>query len=657
MPRSAKSGKVRIALVQMKMSASKLENTEKAVSMVLKAAKKGAKIVCLPELFSTLYFPQEERDAAAKTLAEKIPGETTMAMSALAKKLGIVLIVPFYEKARGGKFFNTVCVFDEKGKILGKYRKMHIPHDPFFYEKNYFREGDLGYKVFSTRYGKIAPLICFDQWFPEAARISALKGADIIFYPTAIGRISGQKEPDDWLDAWQTIQRAHAVANGIHVAAVNRVGREGKLEFWGSSFVSDSFGKVLKKAGSGEKVLVADVNLKNNERVREGWGFFRNRRPESYGVLKLGKAVKKKTENAAKITRQNKPASTGLAKKSIPPGFRFPAEWERHEAVFLAWPHDTTTFPELEKVENAYCEIIRALQETRSEQVKLFVTGKKMRARAVKLLSGKKIYPKKILFFEHGYADVWFRDYGPSFTLDKKGKKLAMVKWHYNAYGGKYKELMKDDGMPAKINSAMKIPFFDSGVVMEGGAIESNGKGTLLTTRQCLLSKTRNPELGKNGIERVLKSFLNISNIIWLGKGIKGDDTDGHIDNLARFVGENTIVCSFEEDKKDVNYGNLKENYSLLLKARNEKGKPFRVVKLPVPKYFRNGKRMPASYANFYIANKAVLVPQFGLADDFKAMKIIGKFFSGRKIIGINCREMVFGSGTLHCISQQQPKI
>lgn len=628
--------KTKIGLIQMKMVKSKEKNLSKAVSMARKAAAKGAQIICLPELFSTLYFPQKENDKTAFELAESITGKTTKRLCSLARELGAVIIAPFYEKSRKN-FYNTIALIDEKGKIAGKYRKMHIPHDPLFYEQNYFKKGNMGFKVFKTKFGNIAPLICFDQWFPEAARILALKGADIIFYPTAIGWIKGYNAPDDWLDAWTSIQRSHAIANSVHVAAVNRVGRESKLDFWGSSFVCGPFGKILAKASEKkEQVIVQEIDFAHNERVREGWGFFRNRRPKSYGHLKHW--AEKKTKTPSEL------------------GYHFPAEWEKHGRVFLSWPHDTTTFPKLEKVERTYVQIIKALQETKSEEASLFVTGKKMRQKAGKLLANSGVDLKKIHFFEHNYADVWFRDYGPTFVVNRKNKKLAMVKWVFNSWGNKYKELLKDNNVPAFINKHMKFQWFFPGIVLEGGAIETNGKGTLITTKDCALNPNRNPRLGAEEIEQVFKDYLGVSKTIWLEKGIAGDDTDGHIDNLARFVNKNTIVCSFEENKKDVNYQNLSQNIEILKNARDVHGKKFRLVKIPVPKLFFGKKRLSASYCNFYIANKAVLVPQFNLPTDQKALKMISRLFPGRKTIGINCSDLVFGCGTLHCISQQEPK-
>jgi len=275
-----------IGLIQMKMEAAPEKNLAKAVKKITEAAKRGAKIICLPELFNTLYFPQEKCDKAAFDLAEDATkGKTVTALQPLARKLKVVIIAPFYEKA-GKKFFNTAVVIDADGKLLNPYRKIHIPQDPHFWEKNYFAEGDKGYQVYKTRYGNFSVLICFDQWYPEAARIVTLAGAEIIFYPTAIGYLRGYKSKDgEWADAWETVMRGHAIASGTHIAAINRVGIENRMQFWGRSFVSDSFGKILKRGSSSEEIIVQKVNLAHNKRIREGWGFLRNRRPETYNSL------------------------------------------------------------------------------------------------------------------------------------------------------------------------------------------------------------------------------------------------------------------------------------------------------------------------------------------------------------------------------------
>jgi agmatine deiminase len=237
-----------VGLIQTFVSENVLDNMTNTMRRIEEAAARGAQIVCLQELYRTRYFPQEEK-ANASSLAETTPGKSTKVFSVLAKKHGIVIIAPIFEKSPNGKFYNSAVVIDVDGEVLGTYRKTHVPYDPYFYEKDYFVEAESNYQVFKTAFAQISVLICYDQWFPEAARICCLQGAEIIFYPTAIGYVAGHTSQDgDWHDAWRTVQRAHAIANGIHVAAVNRVGVEGDLEFWGGSFICDSFGKVVAEA-------------------------------------------------------------------------------------------------------------------------------------------------------------------------------------------------------------------------------------------------------------------------------------------------------------------------------------------------------------------------------------------------------------------------
>jgi agmatine deiminase len=287
----ANNKSVTIALIQTAVSDDPAVNMQKTAEKIEAAAKKGAQILCLQELYRTKYFPQQEKKGC-RALAETIPGESTKLFSELAKKHQVVIIAPLFEKAQDGKFYNTAAVIGPDGEILGTYRKAHIPYDPYFYEKDYFEAGNSSYGVFDTPFARIGVLICYDQWFPEPARINALAGAEIIFYPTAIGYVKDYTSEDgDWHDAWKTVQRANAIANGVHVAAVNRVGEEDELEFWGGSFICDSFGKVLAEASTTkDEVIIAQVDLGKNKKIQDGWGFLRNRRPDTYNSLvKCGK--------------------------------------------------------------------------------------------------------------------------------------------------------------------------------------------------------------------------------------------------------------------------------------------------------------------------------------------------------------------------------
>jgi N-carbamoylputrescine amidase len=271
----------------MSCTAKPEENMKKAIAAIREGAGKGAQIVCLQELFRSLYFCDVE-DHDNFSLAEAIPGPSTETLSALARELNVVIIASLFEKRTNGLYHNTTAVLDADGTYLGKYRKMHIPDDPGYYEKFYFTPGDLGYKVFKTRYGKVGVLICWDQWYPEGARLTALQGADILFYPTAIGwDVKQDAETNaDQFAAWQTIQRSHAVANGLHVVSVNRTGQEGGMKFWGGSFVANPFGKVIYQAPHDkETVQVVTLDLSKTEFYRTHWPFLRDRRIDSYAPL------------------------------------------------------------------------------------------------------------------------------------------------------------------------------------------------------------------------------------------------------------------------------------------------------------------------------------------------------------------------------------
>jgi len=278
---------LRIALVQMQVSERPDENLEKAVARVDEAARAGAQVVCLPELFRSRYFCQSE-DVARFGLAEPIPGPSTEALAKVAASRRVTVIASLFERRAEGLYHNTAVAIDEQGHILGSYRKMHIPDDPLYYEKFYFTPGDLGFPVFATQNARVGTLVCWDQWFPEAARLVALGGAQVLFYPTAIGWQFDEGEAVDHAqhDAWETVQRGHAIASGVFVAAVNRVGREEGIRFWGQSFVADPFGRVLARASADrEETLHAECDLSRIETVRRHWPFLRDRRIDAYGDL------------------------------------------------------------------------------------------------------------------------------------------------------------------------------------------------------------------------------------------------------------------------------------------------------------------------------------------------------------------------------------
>jgi agmatine deiminase len=286
---------VTLGLVQMEMRSEPSRNLDRAVEMIGEAKRSGAEIVCLPELFTSTYFaqyPDPDGVGRKKVPIESVPGNTTERLSACAKKNRVIIVGGSIYEGDGTGLYNTCVTFDQDGRTLGKYRKVHIPHDENFYEQHYFTPGDLGFQVYGTMKGKVGTLICYDQWFPEAARINALMGAEMVFYPTAIGTIRGVEQAEgNWQQAWENVMRGHAIANGMVVAAVNRAGNEDQMDFWGGSFVIDAFGKTLVRAGTGEQVVTATIDLEHGRNVREGWRFFHNRRPDQYGKITEGSAT------------------------------------------------------------------------------------------------------------------------------------------------------------------------------------------------------------------------------------------------------------------------------------------------------------------------------------------------------------------------------
>lgn len=290
MPKKSRASNVTtVGLVQMTCELEAKANLKKAIAGINDAAKRGAQIVCLQELFRSQYFCQTE-DIELFKLAETIPGASTEALSKVARQREVVIVASLFEKRAAGVYHNTAVMIDTSGKIVGKYRKMHIPDDPLYYEKFYFTPGDLGFQTHDTAHGKVGTLVCWDQWFPEAARLTALGGAQFLFYPTAIGWLPDEDPEvnEAQHSAWETIQRAHAIANGLYVVVVNRVGHEGKLTFWGQSFVADPFGRIIAKASADqEEVLVVECDLSRIEETRQNWPFLRDRRIDAYDGLRF----------------------------------------------------------------------------------------------------------------------------------------------------------------------------------------------------------------------------------------------------------------------------------------------------------------------------------------------------------------------------------
>ena len=339
-------------------------------------------------------------------------------------------------------------------------------------------------------------------------------------------------------------------------------------------------------------------------------------------------------------------------------GYRMPAEWEPHTGTWFTWPRpEGISFPDkYDTVPPVYAELIKHLVRVEEVHINVWNTENEDWVRG--LLTNLKTPFDRIHFHHFPAYEPWCRDHGPIFLVrNQNGQRdRAIVDWGYNAWGGKYPPFDLDDAVPQHVARYRGLPLFSPGIVMEGGSIEVNGRGTILTTEACLLNKNRNPHLTKAQIEQYLCDYLGATNVLWLGDGIIGDDTDGHIDNLTRFVNPNTVVTVVEDDPADENHEILKENLTRLRTLKDQDGNPLRIVELPMPGRVEfDGQRLPASYANFYIANKIVLVPTYRHANDVKALEILQKEFSDRKVIGVDSTELIWGLGSFHCISQQEP--
>ncbi len=334
-----------------------------------------------------------------------------------------------------------------------------------------------------------------------------------------------------------------------------------------------------------------------------------------------------------------------------------PAEWEPHEATWLAWPHKEESWPGLfEAIPYVWGEIVRALVP--SEEVRILVANEEMEHLARGVLRQASIPVERVRFFHVPTDDAWIRDHGPIFLLNRADRRLAIADWEYNAWGGKYSPWAQDNAVPQRIAEIFDLPVARPGMVLEGGSIDVNGRGTLLTTESCLLNPNRNPDLTRAAIEQKLRNYLGAHHILWLGEGIVGDDTDGHVDDIARFVAPRRVVAVVTEDRSSPDYAALADNFERLQYMRDQDGHPLEVVPLPLPDpVFHEGQQLPASYANFYIANGAVLVPIFGVRQDQEALSLLQTLFPTRRVVGIHCRELIWGLGAIHCVTQQQPRL
>ncbi|MBI5372915.1 MAG: agmatine deiminase family protein [Sphingobacteriales bacterium] len=339
-------------------------------------------------------------------------------------------------------------------------------------------------------------------------------------------------------------------------------------------------------------------------------------------------------------------------------GYYFPAEFAPHTATWLSWPHKEASWPgKIHTIYPSYSKFIKEL--AKGEKVNINVADGSMKAFATGHLQNEGVDLGNVEFFFHPTNDAWCRDHGPSFLVNPAADiKKVIVDWGYNAWGNKYPPYDLDDVIPTLIGKHFHIPVYNPGIVMEGGSVEFNGKGTVMTSTACLLNPNRNPHLNKAQIEKYLCNYYGMEQVLWVDEGIVGDDTDGHIDDTVRFVNEDTVITVIEEDKQDANYALLQQNLRQLKEMRLINGKQLNIVELPMPEELvYEDQRLPCSYANFYIANKSVIVPTFRSGRDERALRIIQDCFPGREVVGIDSTDIIWGLGSFHCLSQQEPLV
>ena len=339
-------------------------------------------------------------------------------------------------------------------------------------------------------------------------------------------------------------------------------------------------------------------------------------------------------------------------------GYYFPAEFDQHEATWLSWPHKEASWPgKINTIFPYYAQFIKEL--ALSEKVRINVADEAMKNFAIKYLIEANADLNNVEFFFNPTNDAWCRDHGPAFLINPNAEqKKIIVDWDYNAWGNKYPPYDLDDVIPTLIAKHFNLPVYYPKIIMEGGSVDFNGKGTLITSTACLLNENRNPNLNQQQIENYLQNYYGVEQVLWVSEGIIGDDTDGHIDDTVRFINEDTVLTVIEENKNDENYELLQKNLSELKKMRLINGKQLNIIELPMPgEIIYDGQRLPPSYANFYIANKSVIVPTYRCDKDEKALQIIAESFPTRKIIGIDSTEIIWGLGSFHCLSQQEPLV
>ena len=677
---------VTVATTQFAMTNDREQNMVTAEALVRMAARDGADIILLSELFDNLYFCQDQFEdlfSLAGT-SDVCSNSFLRRFCRLSKELDVVLPISFFEKA-GKAYFNSVAIFDG-GKYLGVYRKSHIPDGPGYQEKFYFNPGDTGFHVFRTRYATIGVGICWDQWFPECARCLALQGAELLFYPTAIG-----SEPQDpTLNSrghWTRCMQGHAGSNLVPVVCANRIGVENEITFYGGSFITDHLGEIVQQFPTPTiqtevGFLKHTFDLTKIDVARSSWGVFRDRRPTLYSpITSLSDQDVGMPARIPVAQPVEEEGVAALASKPAEDGGYMPGEWDSHACVWMAWPYQWWR-DDCGPAQRAVLDVAEAI--SRFEPVRMLVTTEQY-CHALQRLqkvhdpeaAGGPAAEANIQLVLAEYDDIWLRDTGPTFI--RAGNRVTSVSWRFNGWGNKIPELKHDDSVSYQIQAMEdRHGGYTCPAVLEGGSFHVDGEGTLITTEECVLHKNREcPEFkvrSKESMNKIFHDYLGVTKVIYLPYGVVEDvDTDGHVDNLAAFVSPGHVLLTFPESDSHPQYPRSLAALEVLSKATDAKGRALVVHKIPHPPVmYRQSdeaemdnavytarveqQQLAGSYVNFVMTGGGIVMPRFHVATDKRAKEVMAELFPDKEIVMVDGREILLGGGNFHCITQQQPQ-
>lgn len=662
---------VTVSACQFSCTADITQNMLTAEAIVRLAASNGANIVLLQELFLSLYFCQFEDESNYKLAIKNDSSSGVLKhFKALSKELQICLPISFFE-VHNNNYYNTTVVYDS-GVDLGYYRKSHIPTGPGYEEKFYFTPGDTGFRVFETKYCKIGIGICWDQWYVEVARILSLQGAELLLYPTAIG-----SEPHDSMVNsrvhWMNVMRGHSAANIIPVVCSNRIGTENGITFYGNSFITDHTGEIIKKFDVEQQcgVLTHTFNLDDIKQKRVSWGVFRDRRIDLYQPILTHDGRSSGSNNVNNIVTNTHELGDISVRLTTPvrDNFVMPAEYDPHEACWMAFPYKKSVWSHQAKpAQEAIIEIAKSI--SRYERVMLLVLPSfyELARKMIPVTCDIKLIPAE-------YDDIWLRDTGPTFVVNHEKNSVRGINWKFQGWGlgEKYIDIQVEDKVSYFINSTAHAESYICGLVLEGGSFHTDGEGTLLTTEECVLNSNRDENRTKESLTKMFQDYLGVEKVIYLPFGVIHDnDTNGHVDNMCTFVRPGEVILAFPDDVTHPQYARSQQAYEILSNVLDAKNRKLKVHILPHPPLMHTtaddlveleddlrsvGEPLAGSYINYYLANNAVILPQFGVNTDEKAVEVMKTVFPAHDIVPVNSKAILLGGGNIHCCTQQQPKI